>query len=380
VNGRSRQGPHAGAADSAYCGRMLPIDPDATAETRALLRHLGALEGRHVLFGHQDDFAYGTQWSAEPGRSDVHDVVGVYPAVFGFDLGHIEIGADRNLDGLSFDDIRGWIRQAHGLGSVVTLSWHADDVVSGGSAWTKAETIPHLLPGGSHEQEFTTALDRVADFLSGLTDANDRPVPIVFRPYHEHTGGWFWWGKGLNTEADFIALWRHTVDHLRLRRGLHNLLYAYSPDRRGIDPDALADGYLYGYPGDEYVDILGLDDYCDLGQPGNPAPLEEQHAVLVAALTTTARLARERGKLAALTEVGTERTLPDPWTGYLLRALMANEDTRRILWTLSWRNPTGEPERAYTPQPGAPTAADFAAFAANPFVLFNDELPDLYAL
>jgi hypothetical protein len=59
---------------------------------------------------------------------------------------------------------------------------------------------------------------------------------------------------------------------------------------------------------------------------------------------------------------------------------MANEDTRRILWTLSWRNPTGEPERAYTPQPGAPTAADFAAFAADPFVLFNDELPDLYAL
>ena len=238
---------------------MLPIDPDATAETRALLRHLEVLEGRHVLFGHQDDFAYGTQWSAEPGRSDVHDVIGVYPAVFGFDLGHIEIGADRNLDGLAFDDIRGWIQHAHALGSVVTLSWHADDVVSGGSAWTKAETIPHLLPGGSHEQEFTTALDRVADFLAGLTDANDRPVPIVFRPYHEHTGGWFWWGKGLNTEADFIALWRHTVDHLRLRRGLHNLLYAYSPDRRGIDPDALADGYLYGYPGDEYVDILGLD-------------------------------------------------------------------------------------------------------------------------
>jgi mannan endo-1,4-beta-mannosidase len=86
---------------------MLPIDPDATTETRALLRHLGALEGRHVLFGHQDDFAYGTQWSAEPGRSDVHDVVGVHPAVFGFDLGHIEIGADRNLDGLGFDDIRG---------------------------------------------------------------------------------------------------------------------------------------------------------------------------------------------------------------------------------------------------------------------------------
>ena len=361
----------------AYGWSMPLIDPDATPETRAVLRNLAALEGRHVLFGHQDDLACGTTWSREPGRSDVLEVAGAYPAVLGFDLGHIEKGATQNLDGLPFDDIVRWVRQAHAMGSLVTVSWHSSDLVSGGSAWTQAPTIRHLLPGGLHEHALTTALDRVADFLTGLVDASGRSIPVVFRPWHEHTGDWFWWGRGHNDESEFVALWRHTVQHLRDRRGLHHLLYAISPDRAGMWGD-LADAYLYGYPGDDYVDILGLDDYVDLGHPGNPAPLADQLAMLVQSLATVARLARQRGKLAALTEVGVVRGVPDPWTGHLLPALAADDDTRRILWALPWRNQTGAPEHAFTPSPGDPTAADFAAFAHDPFVLLNDQLPDLY--
>lgn len=95
-------------------------------------------------------------------------------------------------------------------------------------------------------------------------------------------------------------------------------------------------------------------------------------------LTRVAHLAQERAKPAVLAEVGTLRGIPDPWTGYLLAALTANPDTRRILWTLSWRNPTGQPERRYTPSPGDPAAADLAAYARDPFVLFDDRMPDLY--
>src|SRR5665648_1264542 len=177
-----------------------PIDPDATPQTRALLRNLAALEGRHVLFGHQDDLAYGTHWSADDGspdgRSDVRDVTGAYPSVQGFDVGQMETGADRNVDGLPFVDIRRWVRQAHAGGSVVTVSWHASHLPTGGPTWTRVETIPDLLPGGSHAQAFTAALDRLADFLADLTDDAGRPIPVVFRPYHEHNGEWFWWGRG----------------------------------------------------------------------------------------------------------------------------------------------------------------------------------------
>lgn len=357
----------------------LPIDPDVTPETRALHRSLQALEGRHTLFGHQDDLAYGIEWWAEPGRSDVREVTGAYPAVLGFDVGHIERGADRNLDGVRFDHMKTWIREARAMGAVVTVSWHADDLVGGGSSWTQAETIRHLLPGGSHEPALIGALDRLADFLADLTDEEGRPIPIVFRPWHEHTGDWFWWGKGFNSEDDFIALWRYTIDHLRDERGLHHLLYAISPDRSRIDLDDLAGGYLYGYPGDDYVDVLGIDDYWDLGHEMNDAPLEEQHAALVATLETVATLAADRGKLAALTEAGTVRTMPDPWTGHLLTALTASERTRRILWTLVWRNPPGRPGEAFAPHAESPTADDLAAFKADPFVLFADGLPDLYA-
>src|SRR5665648_696717 len=132
----------------AYRWSMPPIDPDATPQTRALLRNLAALEGRHVLFGHQDDLAYGTHWSADDGspdgRSDVRDVTGAYPSVQGFDVGQVETGADRNVDGLPFVDIRRWVRQAHAGGSVVTVSWHASHLPTGGPTWTRVETIPDL--------------------------------------------------------------------------------------------------------------------------------------------------------------------------------------------------------------------------------------------
>jgi mannan endo-1,4-beta-mannosidase len=356
---------------------MNPIDRDATPATVALYRSLQALQGTKVLFGHQDDLACGTGWAAEAGRSDVKEVTGAHPAVHGFDLGHVELGAEQNLDGVRFEDIRRHVREAYAMGALVTLSWHADDPVTGGTAWTELESVPHLLPGGSHAEQLAVALDRVADFLASLTDDDGAPIPVVFRPYHEHTGDWFWWGTH-NRPEDVAGLWRHTVEHLRDHRGLHHLLWAYSPDRSRIRLEAFAEDYLWGYPGDDYVDVLGLDDYWDLGHEQNPQPLEQQHADLITSLTEVARLAAERDKLAALTEVGVVRDGPDPWSGYLLTALTANEGTRRHVWALTWRNPAEETEPAFTPAPGSPTAPDLVRFARDPFVVLADELPDLY--
>ena len=133
-------------------------------------------------------------------------------------------------------------------------------------------------------------------------------------------------------------------------------------------------------PPDDGVGPPGVDDYYwDFGHEHNPVGDEQQQADLVTTLGSLVRLARERGKLAALAEVGVVRGVPDPWIGHLLPALAADDDTRRILWALPWRNQTGAPEYAFTPSPGDPTAVDFAAFAHDPFVLLNDRMPDLYA-
>ena len=65
------------------------VDTLATAETIALFKNLQQISQTGVLFGHQDDLAYGVGWWAEPSRSDVKEVCGDYPAVYGWDLGDI---------------------------------------------------------------------------------------------------------------------------------------------------------------------------------------------------------------------------------------------------------------------------------------------------
>ena len=81
-------------------------------------------------------------------------------------------------------------------------------------------------------------------------------IPVVFRMYHEHTGAWFWWGSKQCTPEEYKQLWIMTVEYLRDKKNVHNLLYAYSPSETKNEAE-----YLERYPGDEYVDIVGYDCY-----------------------------------------------------------------------------------------------------------------------
>ncbi|HEX8347572.1 MAG TPA: glycosyl hydrolase, partial [Actinoplanes sp.] len=287
---------------------VTPIDDAATPETVALYQNLHRLAGDALLFGHQDDLAYGGTWRAEPGRSDVREAAGAYPAVFGWDVGRIEVGAPNNIDDVSFDSMKGWIRQAYEMGAVNTISWHSVDPVTGGGYGSRPtpRAISYVLPGGSHHEVLLSWLDRFAAFAGDLVDAQGRPIPIVFRPYHEHSGDWFWWGldNDLNTVADFTALWRFTVEYLRDTKGLHHLLYAISPDRSRMDVADLAGEYLGIYPGDDVVDVLGIDNYWDTGHSANTTPREQQFQHYVTSLRVVSQLARQRHKIAALTETG----------------------------------------------------------------------------
>src|SRR5437773_12322515 len=110
------------------------VDPHATAETRALFVNLRRLAGKALLFGHQDDLAYGVQWFNEPGRSDVKETAGSYPAVYGWDVGGLEREVGENLDAVAFERQRGWIAEGYRRGGVITLSWHMRNPVTGGNA------------------------------------------------------------------------------------------------------------------------------------------------------------------------------------------------------------------------------------------------------
>ena len=213
-------------------------DSGRTQRTENLLHNLIALGDSSVyLFGHHDATVYGIGWQADytsdstvHQRSDVHSVCNDHPALLSFDLGHIELGDSLNLDGVPFQRIHQEVIAHYDRGGMVTLSWHLDNPLSGGTAWVadslKAEethTVSAVLDGGSKHELFLTWLDRVANFLNSLETPYGVRVPVLFRPWHEHTGSWFWWGQDHCTADQYKALWRLTVDRLR-ERGVVNAL------------------------------------------------------------------------------------------------------------------------------------------------------------
>ena len=342
-----------------------PADPAATPQTKLLLANLHRLVGRGVMFGHQDDLAYGVDqgkmWKGDANRSDVKSVTGAYPAVFGWELGHLELDSARNLDGVPFARIQGYIKQAYAQGSVVTISWHLNNPHNGKTAWDTARTVKYILPGGADHAKYVSYLDRLATFLGGLKGPKGEAIPIIFRPFHEHTGSWFWWGQKECTAAEFKALWQFSVSYLHNQKKLHNLIIAYS----AADFTSEAQ-YLERYPGDEYVDVMGFDDYCGKDAEQFRQGIDKKMAMLQT-------ISRAHRKLPALTEFGYEG-LPDPtwWTKTMLPLLQKYP----VSYALTWRN--GDPTHFYAPFPDQASAADFKQFSQAKNVLFADRLAPLH--
>jgi len=364
-----------GCASTAHLPDVNLVDANADAQTQALYANLKRLAPEAVLFGHQDDLAYGVKWKREPGRSDVKDVAGAYPAVFGWELADLELGHEYNIDGVNFEDMKRWIKEGYTAGGVITIAWHLNNPVSGGNAWDTTSAVHTILPGGDNHETYKTWLDTFADFVedlkvkSGFLGLGSNSIPIIFRPFHEHTGGWFWWGRGHVSPDDYKALWRFTVEYLRDEKGLHNLLYAYSPDHFTSQEE-----YLERYPGNDYVDIFGYDDYGSLHSDDSIGRLTDN-------LRKVVQMAEERDKFAALTETGLEG-IPDEdwWTNRLLAAIERDPVARRIAYALVWRNANeaDRPGHHYGPYAGHGSAPDFVRFYEHPFVLFADGLPNLY--
>ena len=136
-------------ADQIAMADDLPADKKATREMINLYHNLKKLVAKGIMFGHQDDLAYGVGWKYEPGKSDVKDVTGDYPAVYGFELGRIELDQPVNIDSVPFDKMKIFIQTVYERGGVVTLSWHLNNPLTGKTAWDPAPgTVASILPGG----------------------------------------------------------------------------------------------------------------------------------------------------------------------------------------------------------------------------------------
>ncbi len=342
------------------------VDNEATAETKALYNNLMDISaaGDKILIGHQETTAYGVGWWDDPAAeetSDIKKVCGDFPAVYGWDAEGVS--GPTNIDGVSFARMRELIFSSYERGGINTFSWHLHNIPNGGTAWDTTADINRILPGGDRHEIYTAELDALADYFMSLKGSNGEFIPIIFRPFHENNGTWFWWGSASCTPEEFKALWRFTVSYLRDNRHVHNLLYAYSPDRFwGYD------GYLNRYPGNEWVDIMGHDNYGDFTYGTSLCGMMR--------LSQLVEMARAFGKIPALTESGSEGVPLTNWWSLFLNPIKMCLKTDKIAYVLFWRN--ANESHHFGPYPGDPSAEDFIKFYNDPVTVFEKDLPDMY--
>ncbi len=159
------------------------------------------------------------------------------------------------------------------------------------------------MPGGEKNEVFKAYLDTIAVYANALEQEN---IPVIFRPFHEDTGGWFWWGSA-NTAESYRSLYAYTRDYLEFK-GVHNMLFMCIRQTRPLETEA---EYMSRYPGDACVDILVFDYYNDF----NTYPAESDTSFfdhLDQTCQVVSSLAKQHNKLAAISETGV-RVMKKGW-------------------------------------------------------------------
>ena len=294
------------------------VDKNATTQTRALYSRLWEIEKSGFMFGHHDDLIYGRYWYGEDGQSDTKQVCGDYPAVYSVDFA--EIMDDRSLTAESQEANalrRRRIIEARRRGEVIMACAHLNNPLTGGDSWDNSNSTvaAQILSNGSTAQTtFNTWLDRLAEFVNNLKDDDGNLIPIILRPFHEHTQTWSWWGTSCTTEAEFVALWQYTVKYLRDTKGCHQFIYIISPQSDGSN-DTVDRFINFRWPGDDYVDMIGYDYYWG-----------ENPTTFTAGLVNLTTASRKKMKPCAVTETGVEAfTNSKFWTEQILAPVVAGD-------------------------------------------------------
>lgn len=361
------------------------VNDQASAETRSLFAFLRQVAPHGLLFGHQHETTQGLTIRARDGtESDTLHSVGDFAAIYGWDT--LSIVEPRREE-----DISEPVQLAYSRGGIITISTHFDNPVTfdkrgtgdnrmTGTSWDTTPAVAQSLPGGVAHNRYKSFLDQMADWALALKDHQGRPIPVIFRILHEHTGNWFWWGAKHCTPEEYKQLFRFTVDYLTHVRGVNNFLFAYSPSSY---PASTEEAFLERYPGDEWVDVLGFDAY------GPAEDNADWFKEVIAYAEVVSRLARERNKVAAICEIGISADdiaagKSDPrWYRTLLESLKSNQLAGEVSYLLVWRN--GKPDHTWVPttlprdvENG--TLQDFREFYADPYTLFNGDIEGVYQI
>ncbi|MBQ7981361.1 MAG: hypothetical protein IJ305_07130, partial [Oscillospiraceae bacterium] len=218
-----------------YESRFKLANPNADVNTKKLYDYINDVYSTAIITGQQE-----STWMGTPDyeMNYIFDKTGKYPAIRGLDF------MNNDFDGVVERAIE-W----HDKGGIVTICWHTG-VIGSGYQESKDDNpdFEKLLTEGTDEYNaMMKSWDEAAVALQELRDAG---VPVLWRPFHEFDGQWFWWGKG--GKENFKKLWQMMYDRYTNEFGLTNLIWVL-----GYSGEVKKDWY----PGDEYCDIIGSDTY-----------------------------------------------------------------------------------------------------------------------
>ena len=352
------------------------VDKNASTETVALFYNLRNLGKTKIIIGQQDAF---NSFYQNSGSSDIKKTTGNDPSILGSDFMFItdKDNPNNNWYVQQENKIIQDTKDAYAKGMINTFCWHLREPYNEKSFYSadmtseqRTDAFKSLLPGGKFNDWFKKKLDKVASVVSNLKDTNGKQIPIIFRPFHEFDGNWFWWGANYCTTEEYISVYRFTVNYLRDTKNVHNILFAFSPDNSYTTPSS----YLSRYPGDDYVDVLGMDNYGDFDNKGTSgASLANSKLKLIS------DLAISKNKIAALTETGYRVTSTTPainnwFSTYLYDAITNNN--LQIAYVMFWSNTSSG---YYVPTPGNSNVADFQNFTLKSKIILQNNISKMYS-
>jgi mannan endo-1,4-beta-mannosidase len=244
---------------------LVPVTPNASPEARALLKFLQDVSGKRTLTG-QHNFPN----TKDASTRRATEAYGKVPAIFGQDFG---FAAPGNSDAAAArPDIVAECQRQYEQGAIITLCWHAvpptadepvtfrpkpgadtNRLASVQGQLTDAQWHDVITPGTELHKHWCEQVDVIAGFLKQLQAAR---VPVLWRPYHEMNGDWFWWG-GRRGERGTTVIYRQIFDRLVHHHKLNNLIWVWSVDR----PSTPGRQFVDFSPGTNYFDVAALDVY-----------------------------------------------------------------------------------------------------------------------